>query len=96
MLPYDESCEILNSGFSGSRGDIWKRPASEMNQFRLGSGGPAFRDDHIIIRRARGSGGDLQEVFGCDRSRRHRRRENITIPLSSESGALEGYIGCVS
>lgn len=87
--------EVLpNNSHDGNRGDIWKRPGREMNQYRTGSGG-TFRDEDVIIRRARGSGGDGNELFGCRRNLRLRRREKIILPLSSENGALEGYIGCV-
>ena len=87
--------EVLpDDGHSGNRGDIWKRPATEMNEYRTGSGG-LFEDGDVIIRRARGSGGDGNELFGCRRNRRLRSQETIIIPLSAENGALEGYIGCV-
>ena len=87
--------EVLpNDGFDGNRGDLWRRPGSEMNRHKLGSGGFTFTDNHIVIRRQRGSGGDMREVFGCRRV--HQRRSgNIMVPLSSDSGSLEGYVGCV-
>ena len=89
--------EVLpNDGFDGNRGDIWKRPASEMNRWRIGTPRRAIRDTDIIIRRARGSGGNQQEVFVCERNLRNRHRERITVPLSSEVGALPGYIGCIT
>ena len=92
----DDWHEVLpKDGFSGSRGDIWKRPPTEMNQYRTGSGARRFENKDIILRRQRGSGGNMQEVFGCKRNPRSRQSAKITIPLSSEFGALEGYIGCV-
>ena len=88
--------EVLpNDGFDGNRGDIWKRPGSEMNRYRTGATRRLIRDSDIIIRRARGSGGDLREVFVCERNLRNRHRENVTVPLSSQHNALQGYIGCI-
>ena len=80
----------------GSRGDIWKRPASEMNNFRLSPLGRQITDQDMVVRRARGSGGDLQELFVCQRNPSYGRREKIVVPLASQAGALQGYIGCVS
>ena len=90
---------LLDDGGSragGSRGDLWKRPGSEMNRFRTGTLGRLITDQDMIVRRARRSGGDLQEIFVCQRNPRTGHRETITIPLSSQAGALQGYTGCVS
>ncbi|KAI4250071.1 MAG: hypothetical protein L6R40_000243 [Gallowayella cf. fulva] len=88
--------EVLpNDGHNqGNRGDIWKLPAPEMNQYRLGVG--AFGPTQIVIRRQRGSGGDGDEVFRCTRNPSTRRQATITVPLSADNNALEGFVGCVT
>lgn len=70
--------EVLpNDGHDGNRGDIWRRPGTEMNQYRTCSGG-TFTAQDVIIRRARRSGGDGNEIFECRRNQRLRRRKKAS------------------
>ena len=81
------------------RGLLWKLPSSQMNQFRLNARDPRIEDRQVVIGRVRGRGGDWQEIFVCNRDVRAGSGGGlytVTVPLSSEAGALEGYIGCVT
>ena len=70
------------------RGRLWKRPASEMRQFRIRGG--TIYDDMIIISR-RGN-----EVFGCRRRTALRRTtRGVILPVTEGSNVLPGYVGCV-
>ena len=75
------------------RGKFWKRPAREMRQFLRN--GPHVWDDVIFISRQRGSPGLWTDVMGCVPDRRAAHRSKVTLPLSSDRGVLEGFIGCV-
>ena len=85
--------EVLpDDGFSGSRGKIWHRPAEEMNQYRTDNN-HIFQSGDIIIRRY--GAGIAEEVFGCLRDPKTQTHQKINVPVSSEYGAFQGYVGCI-
>ena len=81
---------------NGFRGQVWNLPAPEMNSYTLRPRPGILSYGDLVVGKVRGHGGDWQEIFGCEPDWRHTVLEKVTVPLSSEAGALEGYVGCVT
>ncbi|KAL9609608.1 MAG: hypothetical protein Q9167_005632 [Letrouitia subvulpina] len=79
-----------------NRGMILSLPGSFINQFRQNQGDFLVRDDQVVIRKLERTPGGWRDIFVCDRNPRERRRETVTVPLSSASGVLQGVIGCIN
>ena len=89
----NEHWEVLLSNNQG-RGSIWKLPARDMRQyFRNGN---SIHNNMLIMRRPRGSPGQLTELIGCRPAPATRTTRRMTLPLSSANGVLHGFVGCVS
>ena len=78
------------------RGLMWKLLSEEMNRHRLYEDAGVILPSDVVISRVRGRGGDWSEIFVCKPDSRNGVSHKITVPLSSEAGALEGYLGCVT
>ena len=78
------------------RGLMWKLPSDEMNRHHLYDHFRPILPSDVVIGKVRGHGGNWHEIYVCTPDFRNGVTHKVTAPLSSEAGALEGYIGCVT